>query len=125
MKIKPIKHAHKVCALVYHFVTTPKRRGKVLTEEITVNLFKEAVKDFPIYILEGEVMPEHIHMMIQSDVNHSPSDIMNIIKTKSSRLIKERLPDWKGWSRGGYISTVGKDSIEGVVKYIQEQKEKD
>jgi putative transposase len=123
MKIKPIHHNHSVCLLAYHFVTCPKRRKNDL-QGITVDLFAEAISKHPLTIHVGEVMPDHIHLMIQAPATYSPAEIAKTIKGCSSRMIKQISPDFKGWSTGYYISTTGGTAIDAVEHYIKSQKGK-
>lgn len=123
MDIKPVHHNHSVCLLVYHFVTCPKRRKNELTEAVSVNLFEEAISKYPITIHAGEVMPDHVHFMVQAPATMAPAQIAKIIKGCSSAMIGKTLPQWSGWSKGYYISSVGGSSIEAVEHYIRTQKE--
>lgn len=125
MKIELIRHNHSVCKLLYHFVVVCKRRRKELTEAITIDLFKQAIAKYPITIHEGEIGERnHVHILIQSDVTMSPAQIARVIKGCSQAMIRKILPDWSGWSRSYYISTVGDNSLDAVEKYIKNQ-EKD
>jgi putative transposase len=125
MKIKPIQHNHSVCKLIYHFVVVCKRRRKELTEAITIDLFRKAIEKYPIKILEGEIGERnHVHLLVQSDVTMSPSKIAWAIKGCSQNMIRKILPEWSGWSRSYFISTVGGNSLEAVEQYIKNQ-EKD
>jgi len=123
MKLYPISHNHSVCLLTYHFVTCPKQRKQVLTDAITVDVFRKAIKNHPLQIHVGEIMPDHIHLLIQSPATLSPAKIAQIIKGCSSKAIKQLLPTFSGWSTGYYISTTGGAAAEVVEAYIRSQKE--
>ena len=86
MKIPYIKHNHSICLLAYHFVTVTKRRKPEL-EGIELDLFKLAVEKYPITIHVGEIMPDHIYLLIQAPSTFSPSYIAKLIKGCSSRAI--------------------------------------
>jgi putative transposase len=122
VKINPIHHNHSVCLLTYHFVTSPKMRHSELTDDITVDLFKQAIAKYPLQIHVGEIMPDHIHLMIQAPATLSPANIAKIVKGCSSRLIKQIVPTFSGWSTGYYISTTGGTAIDVVKAYIENQK---
>lgn len=100
MKIPYIKHNHSICLLAYHFVTVTKRKKPEL-EGIDLKLFKQAVEKYPITIHVGEIMPDHIHMLVQAPATFSPSYIAKLLKGCSSRAIgKVRKESWSGWSQG-------------------------
>jgi REP element-mobilizing transposase RayT len=125
LKIKLIRHNHSVCQLAYHFVVVCKRRKRELTDAINIDLFRKAIEKYPIIILEGEIGERnHVHLLIQSDVTLSPSKISWVIKRYSTFAIRKILPNWSGWSRSYFISTVGSNSLEAVEQYIKNQ-EKD
>jgi putative transposase len=88
-----------------------------------MDLFKQAIEKYPLQIHEGEVMPDHIHLLIQAPATHSPAQIAKLIKGCSSRIIKQLNPSFSGWSVGYYISTVGGSSIDAVKHYIRTQKD--
>lgn len=64
MKIPYIKHNFSIYLRAYHVVTCTKRRKPEL-EGIALDLFKHAVEKYPITIHIGEIMPDHIHMLIK------------------------------------------------------------
>jgi len=122
MNLKPIHHNHSVCLLAYHFVTVTKCRRQELQDNITVALFTEAIKHYPLTIHTGEIMPDHVHFMVQAPATIAPAQIAKIIKGCSQASIKKLLPSFTGWSKGYYISSVGGSSIEAVERYIKNQK---
>lgn len=116
----------------YHVVWCTKYRRKVIEPSIEKRL-KELVLDkqegYGYQVLEMEVMPDHVHLLI----DHNPQD--NIVKTvgmikgylsnvlrKEFASLRTRIPCL--WTRSKFISTVGSVSLEVVKKYIQEQKGK-
>jgi putative transposase len=78
-------------------------------------------------ILEGHVMPDHIHMLIEVPPKHQVSAVVGFLKGKSAIVIarefggKQR--NFLGehfWARGYAVSTVGFEE-EQIRKYIQNQ----
>jgi putative transposase len=77
-----------------------------------------------IEIIEAEVCPDHIHMLVKIPPKHSVSGFMGYLKGKSSLIIYE---EWKNmeykyknrefWCRGYYVDTVGKKTA-----YTQKEK---
>ena len=82
-------------------------------------------------IVEGHLMPDHVHMMIAIPPKYAVSQVIGFIKGKSAihlaRVYGERKRNFVGqhfWARGYFVSTVGRD--EAVVReYIKKQEQED
>ena len=71
----------------YHVVFVPKYRRKVLYGEIRKNLgkiFHELAKQKECQIIEGHLMPDHVHILISIPPKYSVSAVMGFIKGKSA-----------------------------------------
>ena len=76
---------------------------------------------------------DHVHIFVGAASRHSPSSIMQTVKSISAKLMFMAFPElrkmlWDGefWSDGGYIGTVGDQANEETVKkYIREQGDED
>lgn len=84
-----------------------------------------------IKIVEAEVCPDHIYMLIEIPPKISVSSFMGYLKGKSSLIIYEQFPELKYkyrnrefWCRGFYVDTAGKNAKK-IQEYIQQQYEKD
>jgi putative transposase len=84
-----------------------------------------------IKIIEAEVCPDHIHMLVEIPPKLSVSSFMGFLKGKSSLLIHERHGNLKYkygnrqfWCRGYYVDTVGKNEKK-IAEYIREQLQSD
>ena len=118
-----------VSLINYHFVFCPRYRRKVLVNEVEQR-FKEILKriceenDFKIVALE--VMPDHVHVFLNTLPSISPSDIMAKVKRVTSRELRQdfkhlrHLPSL--WTRSFFCSTAGNVSSETIARYIAEQK---
>ena len=117
----------------YHIIWCPKFRYPVLSEGRDV-LLKEILSDICSrygYIIKAEeVMPDHIHLFLDVPHTVAPCDIVRTLKSISAvEMLKtdtglRRFYSKCGvlWSRGYFISTVGKISEATVKRYIEEQK---
>ncbi len=127
------KYVHKnsiVYSCQYHVVFCPKYRRHVLVngvDERLKELVKEKQSDYGYEVIEIEVMPDHVHMLISIDPTLCPSDVIGKIKGYTAHQLREeftwlksRLPSL--WTRSKFISTCGAVSIEVVKKYIESQK---
>lgn len=84
-----------------------------------------------IEILEGELMPDHIHLLLSIPPKYSISEIMGYLKSKSTLIIFERHANLKYkygsrkfWCRGYFVDTVGKNEKK-IKEYIQNQMQED
>ncbi|SFF23939.1 IS200/IS605 family transposase [Nitrosomonas sp. Nm166] len=82
-------------------------------------------------ILEGHLMPDHIHMCISIPPKYSVSHVIGYIKGKSAISIARRFmgkaKNFTGenfWARGYFVLTVGLDE-EMVREYIRNQEKED
>ena len=118
----------------YHIVFTPKYRRKVI-----YNQYKEDIRDIiktlckykGVEIIEGHLMPDHIHMLVGIPPKYSISQFMGYLKGKSALMIYDKHANLKYkygnrhfWAEGYYVSTVGLNEAT-IKKYIQEQEKHD
>ena len=82
-------------------------------------------------IIEAEVCPDHIHMLLSIPPKYSVSQIMGYLKGKSSLMIFDRHANLKYkygnrhfWCRGYYVDTVGKNKKK-IEEYIRNQLQED
>lgn len=126
------KNSGAVFSLKYHLVWCPKYRRPVLEGAIEKRL-REVIEDvraehaWTIHALE--VMPDHVHLFIESDPIYSVAEIVNRLKGASSRILRSEFPALRSrlptlWSRSYYAGTVGAVSDAVVRRYIESQKGK-
>ena len=126
--------AHTKWQCKYHIVFTPKYRRKIIYAHLRENI-RDIIKDLckwkGIAILEGHMMPDHIHLLVSIPPKYSVSQVMGYLKGKSAMMIFERHSNLKYkfgnrhfWSTGYYVSTVGLNTAT-IVKYIREQEKQD
>ena len=131
-KANSLAHTKWLCK--YHIVFTPKYRRKVIYNKYREDL-REILKmlcDWKgVEILEGHLMPDHIHMLVSIPPKISVSSFMGYLKGKSSLLmfdrhanLKYKYGNRKFWSEGYYVSTVGLNEAT-IRKYIREQENAD
>ena len=114
----------------YHTVFIPKRRRKVLYQELRRHLgdvFRQLAAQKESKILEGHLMPDHVHMLISIPPKYAVSQVVGYIKGKSAihlaRVYGERKQNYAGqnfWARGYFVSTVGRDEAT-IREYIRNQ----
>ena len=126
------KNSGAVFSLKYHLVWCPKYRRPVLEGAIEKRLREvlddvRAEHEWTINALE--VMPDHVHLFIESDPIYSVAEIVNRLKGASSRILRSEFPALRSrlptlWSRSYYAGTVGAVSDAVVRRYIESQKGK-
>ncbi len=114
----------------YHFVFCPRYRRKIFLINGVEDRFKELVRQTcaqnDINVLAMECHIDHCHLFLNCPPKLSPSDIMRIIKTNTSRALLSEFEAFKHaptlWTRSYFVSTAGNVSNEIIKKYIDEQK---
>ena len=123
--------AHTKHRLKYHLVWIPKYRKRVLTGEIAVrirDLFYQCATVNGWWVEELEVLPDHIHMLVQLKPNMSLAKAVQYFKGGSSRIIRKEYPEleeflWGSsfWADGYFAETVGIAQEDMIKRYIREQ----
>ena len=126
--------AHTKWNCKYHIVFAPKYRRKIFYEEKRAEIGKvlrELCGWKGVTLLEGEVCPDHVHILVGIPPKMSVASFMGFLKGKSSLIIHERHANLKYkhgnrsfWCRGYYVDTVGKNT-KRITEYIQNQLEED
>jgi putative transposase len=126
---QPNKKYHRKHAIVYscqyHVVFCPKYRRKVLNPPLDgrlKELFLEKQEEYGYEVIEMEVMPDHVHLILDADPQIGINKIVGQIKGYTSHTIRKEYPWMKKrlpslWTRSKFISTVGAVSLEIVKKW--------
>ena len=127
--------AHCRFNLKYHLVWIPKYRRRLLVGKLAARLSQilfQIAEEFGFKIIAHEVMPDHVHLLVEAPTKYSPAQIAQYFKGVSSKLMRQDFPDeikryiWKEgtlWARGYYIASVADNATTEVVKeYINNQK---
>ena len=127
-----LAHTRWMCK--YHIVFIPKYRRKVIYNQYRKDISKyisTLCKYKGVEIVEGHMMPDHVHLILSIPPKMSVSSFMGYLKGKSSLMIfdnhanlKYKFGNRKFWAEGYYVSTVGLNEAT-VVKYVQDQEKVD
>jgi putative transposase len=113
----------------YHVVIIPKYRRKVLYGQLRAKIgaiLRELCRQRGVALLEGQSMPDHIHMCLSIPPKYSVAHTLGYLKGKSAvRIHREllherRMTGLHFWATGYCVSTVGLDE-QRVRQYIREQ----
>ena len=129
---KSMSHSKWDCK--YHVVFIPKRRRKAMFGNIRKELgliFHALARQKECEIIEGHLLPDHVHMCIAIPPKHAVASVVGFLKGKSAIVIARqfsgRQRNYTGehfWARGYCVSTVGYEE-EKVRDYIREQEASD
>lgn len=114
----------------YHVVFCPKYRRKVLVNGVDTRLkelVRETCQDIQVDCLEMEIMPDHVHLLLEVDPQYGIHKAVKTIKGRTSRILRKefhwlttKLPSL--WTNSYFVSTVGGAPLAAVKKYIENQK---
>ena len=131
-KFNDLAHTKWMCK--YHIVFTPKYRRKIIYNQLKediCDILKQLCAYKGVEIIEGHLMPDHIHMLVSIPPKMSVSSFMGYLKGKSALMIFDRHANLKYkygnrhfWCRGYYVDTVGKNAKK-IQEYIQNQLKED
>ena len=125
---------HSVWDCKYHVVFIPKYRRKTLYGELRRqmgDMFRTLARQKDCQVLEGHLMPDHVHMLISIPPKYSVAQVVGYIKGKSTIHVARTFFDHKRnfvgqhfWARGYFVSTVGRDEA-AIREYIRTQEHED
>ena len=122
-------------SLQYHLVWCTKYRKKVLANGVDQDckeMLQEIAQKYQFRILAMEVMPDHIHLLLDCKPQFFISDMIKIMKGNLARQLFLAHPELKRELWGGHLwnlsycaVTVSDRSREQIMAYIEGQKEKE
>ena len=123
---------HLVYSCQYHVIFCPKYRRKVLNppyDTALKEMFCNVAAKYNFSILDMEVMPDHVHMLIDCNPRFGIIECVKKLKATTAHDMREKFPELKKrlptlWTRASFISSVGAVSLDVVKQYIEGQKGK-
>jgi putative transposase len=114
----------------YHIVWCPKYRRKVLAGAIEARLkelIREICSEIQAEIIEMEIMPDHVHLLMEVDPQFGAHRAVKLIKGRTSRQLRKEFPELTTrlptlWTNSYFISTVGGAPLSVIKQYIENQK---
>ena len=121
---------HWTYSCKYHIVFCPKYRRKVLTDEVAQRLegiLHQVCEERQAEILELEVMPDHVHLLVECDPQFGIHRLVKLCKGRSSFLLRKEFPHLRKrlpslWTNAYFLSTVGGAPRAAIKRYIENQK---
>ncbi|WP_318766345.1 IS200/IS605 family transposase [Lactiplantibacillus carotarum] len=131
-KLNSLAHTKWLCK--YHIVFTPKYRRKIIYNQYRRDLqddIRLLCQYKGVTILEGHMMPDHVHLLVSIPPKLSVASFMGYLKGKSALMmfdqhanLKYKFGNRHFWSVGYYVSTVGLNEAT-IKKYIRDQEKHD
>ncbi|WP_423244101.1 IS200/IS605 family transposase [Bifidobacterium longum] len=114
----------------YHVAWCPKYRRPVLVNGVDGRLkdiIRETCAEIHAELIEMEVMPDHVHLLVEVDPQYGIHRAVRLIKGRSSRLLRDEYPWLKSrlptlWTNSYFVSTVGGAPLKTIRQYIENQK---
>ena len=126
--INSLSHTKWNCK--YHIVFAPKYRRKVFYGEKRAairRILRQLCEWKVVKIVEAEVCPDNVHMLVEIPPKMSVSSFMGYLKGKSSTMLYEQFGELKYkyrnrefWCKGCYVDTAGKNTSR-IAEYIKNQ----
>ena len=127
-----IHKSHNVTVLIYHLVTPAKYRKVIFDKELDEYLCKicEGIENrYEIRFLEIGTDDDHVHFLLQSVPTYSPTKVAQVVKSITAKKMFEKYPKLKEelwgsefWTKGYFMSTVGKHGDEQKLRnYVKNQ----
>lgn len=114
----------------FHVVWCPKYRRKVLVDDIAERLkaiLENTAFEFKSEIIALEIMPDHVHMLIEVDPQFGIHRLVKRMKGKSSRYLRQEFPKLTTqmpclWTNSYFVATVGGAPLATIKQYVENQK---
>ena len=124
-------NANIVYSCKYHVVWCPKYRRRVLEGAVERDLkaiIRQIAKERKAEVIELEVMPDHVHLLVEVDPQYGIHRLVKQIKGRSSRILRSKYKELRSriptlWTNSYFVSTVGGATLKTIKQYIESQKE--
>ena len=121
-----------IYSLQYHIVWVTKYRKSVFVGDIEAEVktyLLEILKSLDMLPIAMEIMPDHIHLLVDCKPQLRLSDAIKILKGTTARWLFLEHPElkqqlWGGhlWNPSYFVATVSERTLEQVQQYIDKQK---
>ena len=117
----------------YHLIWVTKYRNQTFTTEVLSNemkaILQQVADDNDIVIEKMEVMPDHVHLLIDCNPRYGIMQCITDLKYGSAHVLGREFPSIRKnipsiWTRSCFVATVGSVSLDVVKQYIESQKGK-
>lgn len=117
--------SHTCGNILLHLIFSTRERRSLILPEFRNDLFAYLggiIREMGGTALIVEGTFDHVHMLMRIRPSHSAAEIARVVKTNSSRWIRERCPNF-AWQTGYGVFSVSESNVPAVTKYIASQEE--
>jgi len=87
----------------------------------------EVCQEHQAEIVQLEVLPDHVHLLVERDPQFGIHRLVRLLKGRSSRLLRQEFPVLKRklptlWTNSYFINTIGGAPLSAIKHYIENQK---
>ncbi len=113
----------------YHIIWCPTYRRRLLAGRVETRLIQvvaQVVGEAGGQVIEVEVMPDHVHLLVEVPPTVPSSKLVQSVKGRSSRVLRSEFPVLRRaralWSPSWFVSTVGGAPLDVVRRHVENQR---
>jgi len=114
----------------YHVVWSPKYRRSVLVPPVDERLkmiLVEVIREHGAWLQALEVMPDHVHLLVEVDPQYGVHRLVKALKGRSSRVLRQEFPQLHRrlptlWTNAYFVATTGGAPLAAIKRYVENQK---
>ena len=114
----------------FHVVWSPKYRRSVLippVDERLKTILLETIIEHGAWLQALDVMPEHVHLLVEVDPQYGIHRLVKSLKGRSSRLLRQEFPHLRSrlptlWTNSYFVATTGGAPLAAIKRYVEQQK---
>jgi len=114
----------------FHVVWCPKYRRQILLppiDETWKQVIRKVCDRTRSEILEMEVMPDHVHLLVECDPQFGIHRFIQLVKGNTSHVLRSAFPMLKRrlpslWTNSYFVATVGGAPLAVIQQYIGNQR---
>ncbi|MET7402753.1 IS200/IS605 family transposase [Dactylosporangium sp. NPDC005572] len=126
----PRRSTPVVFQCAFHVVWCPKYRRRVLggrIEDRLKQLVREVLEEKGAWLVALEVMPDHVHLLVEVDPQFGIHKLVKALKGRTSRVLREEFPSLRSrlptlWTNSYFVATAGGAPLAAVKQYVEQQK---
>ncbi len=114
----------------FHVVWSPKYRRSVLVPPVDERLkmiLVEVIREHGAWLQALEVMPDHVHLLVEVDPQYGVHRLVKALKGRSSRVLRQEFPQLRRrpptlWTNPYFVATTGGAPRAAITRYVENQK---
>src|SRR5438093_3621001 len=118
--------SHTCGNILLHLIFSTRERHRLIKPEFRSELsayLGGIVREMPGTALIINGTADHVHMLVRTRPAQAPAELARVVKTNSSRWVREKWSPNFGWQTGYGVFSVSESNVAAVMKYIASQEE--